>query len=59
MLDNPVPPKPNTRVKIIALEGAQTDSEIDAELIRGCERRSEATFKKIWDNPLDADHDKL
>jgi len=59
MLDDHVPLKPNTRVKLIAPEGAQTDAEIDAELIRGCERLSEATFQKIWDNPLDADYAKL
>ena len=59
VLDEPVAPKPNARVKIIAIESSANVAEVDAELIRGCERLSEATFKKIWDNPLDADYDKL
>jgi hypothetical protein len=59
VLDEPVELKPNTRVKIIAVESGATDAEVDEEIIRGCERLSEATFQKIWDNPLDADYDKL
>ena len=59
VLDEPVALKPNTRVKIIAIESSTNIAEVDAELIRGCERLSEATFQKIWDNPLDADYDKL
>jgi hypothetical protein len=55
VLDDPVALKPNTRVKIIAVENGATD----AEIIRGCERLSESVFHKIWDNPLDADYDKL
>ena len=43
------------RVKIIAVE----NDPADAEIIRGCERLSESVFQKIWDNPLDADYDKL
>jgi hypothetical protein len=59
VLDDPVALKPNTRVKIIAVENDPTDAEVDEEMIRGCERLSEAAFQKIWDNPLDADYDKL
>jgi hypothetical protein len=55
VLDDPVALKPNTRVKIIAVEKGSTD----AEIIRGCARLSESVFQKIWDNPLDADYDKL
>jgi hypothetical protein len=55
VLDDPVALKPNTRVKIIAVETGPAD----AEIIRGCERLSESVFQKIWDNPLDADYDKL
>jgi len=55
VLDDPVTLKPNTRVKIIAVETGLSD----AEIIRGCERLSESVFQKIWDNPLDADYDKL
>jgi len=55
VLDDPVALKPNTRVKIIAVENDPTD----VEMIRGCARLSESVFQKIWDNPLDADYDKL
>jgi hypothetical protein len=30
-----------------------------AEMTRGCARLSESVFQKIWDNPLDAEYDKL
>ena len=55
VLDDPVELEPNTRVKIITLE----DETPDAEIIRGCARLTESVFQKIWDNPLDADYDKL
>jgi hypothetical protein len=55
VLDDPVALEPNTRVKIIAEECGQTESEI----ARSCARLSEPVFQKIWDNPLDADYDKL
>ena len=55
VLDEPATLEPNTRVKIIAVESDETDTD----LTRACARLSEATFKKIWDNPLDADYDKL
>jgi hypothetical protein len=55
VLDDPVALKPNTRVKVIALE----DGSSEAEIIGGCTRLSESVFQKIWDNPLDADYDNL
>jgi hypothetical protein len=55
VLDDPVALKPNTRVKVIAVEG----DPAEAEMIDGCTRLSESVFQRIWDNPLDADYDKL
>jgi hypothetical protein len=55
VLDDPVALKPNTRVKIIMVDNDRTDGG----MIRDCERLSESVFQKIWDNPLDADYDKL
>ena len=55
VLDEPATLKPNTKVKIIAAE----DGETDADLARDYSKLSEDVFKKIWDNPLDADYDKL
>ena len=55
VLDEPAALKPNTKLKVIAVEGA--DSE--AELAREYARLSEPVFSKIWDNPLDAEYDKL
>jgi hypothetical protein len=55
VLDDPIALKPNTRVRIIAVE----DGSPEADIIRGCTRLSEFVFQQIWDNPLDADYDKL
>jgi len=55
VLDDPVALKPNTRVRVIALE----DGASDAKLISSCACLSESVFQRIWDNPLDADYDKL
>jgi hypothetical protein len=55
VLDEPAQLKPNTKVKVIA---AGID-ETDAGLAEGYARLSELAFQKIWDNPLDADYDKL
>jgi hypothetical protein len=54
VLDEPADLQPNTKVKIIApaaddSSGLSTDFAI----------LSEPVFKKIWDNPLDADYDAL
>ena len=55
VLDDPIALKPNTRVKVIAVE----DGTSDAELTRDCALLSESVFQKVWDNSLDADYDKL
>jgi hypothetical protein len=51
VLDEPTTLKPNTKVKVIAVE--------ETELTEAYARLSEPVFNKIWDNPLDADYDKL
>ena len=53
VLDEPATLKPNAKVKVIA-----PDAEDDG-LADGCARLSKNTFDKIWDNPLDADYDRL
>ena len=55
VLDEPVNLKPNTKVSVIVPENGETDAEIASS----CARMSETVFEKIWDNPLDADYDKL
>ena len=55
VLDDPVALKPYTRVKIITVE----EGPPDADIIRDCTRLSDSVFQRIWDNPLDADYDKL
>ena len=52
VLDEPADLKPNDKVKVIALDP-------DEEVVRDFARLSEPAFQKIWDNPLDADYDKL
>jgi hypothetical protein len=53
VLDEPVALKPNTKVKVIAPDHA------DESLIDDFTRISEPAFKRIWDNPLDAEYDTL
>jgi hypothetical protein len=54
VLDEPTDLKPNTKVKVIpAVEGSNADLTNDFAAL------SEPVFKKIWDNPLDADYDTL
>jgi hypothetical protein len=55
VLDETAALKPNTPVKVIAIENGLTDEQ----MIRACARLSESVFHKIWDNPLDAEYDKL
>ena len=52
VLDEPADLKPNDKVKVIALDA-------DEEVVRDFARLSEPAFQKIWDNPLDADYEKL
>lgn len=51
--DEPTRLMPNAEVKVIA-----PDTEDDT-LTDSCARLSEPVFKNIWDNPLDADYDRL
>ena len=53
ILDEPFALKPNTKVKVIAPE--QGDDNLGEDFAG----LSEPVFKKIWDNPLDAEYDKL
>ena len=55
VLDAPAKLRPNTKVKILVLEPAESKeaSTVDFALV------AEPTFQKIWDNALDADYDKL
>jgi hypothetical protein len=53
VLDEPARLRPNTKVTVIV-----PDSEDDG-LVDGSARLSEPAFAKIWDNPLDADYDRL
>jgi hypothetical protein len=53
VLDEPARLKPNAKVTVIAPDAN------DDGLADGCARLSESTFQTIWDNPLDADYDRL
>ena len=53
ILDEPTALKPNTKVKVLAPDDG------DSSLVDDFTRLSEPAFKKIWDNPLDAEYDKL
>ena len=55
VLDEPANLEPNTQVKIIA-PGA---GENERALVNDFAQASQATFQKLWDNPLDADYDRL
>ena len=53
VLDEPAQLKTNAKVTVLAPD-ANDDGLADA-----CARLSEPVFQKIWDNPLDADYDRL
>ena len=53
VLDEPARLKPNDKVTVVA-----PDANDDC-LTDGCMRLSETAFQNIWDNPLDADYDRL
>jgi hypothetical protein len=55
VLDEPAILAPNTKVTVIVAE----QSEINDQLVRATARLSEPVFQRIWDNPLDAEYDKL
>ena len=52
VLDEPGDLKPNDKVKVIAADAGE-------ELAQSFARLSAPAFKKIWDNPLDAEYDNL
>ena len=53
VLDEPARLKPNAKVTVLAPDAN------DDDLAGGCARLSESTFQRVWDNPLDADYDRL
>ena len=55
VLDDPIHLEPDTKLRVIVSDSGETD----AEIVQSCSRISEPAFKKIWDNALDADYDKL
>ena len=55
VLDEPIALKPNTKVKVVAAD----EEDTEADLMRACARLSEPTSAKIWDNPLDAQYERL
>ena len=55
ILDEPTGLRPNTRVKVIAMGPSETDRALIDEFAR----ISEPAFQRIWDNPLDAEYDRL
>jgi len=52
VLDEPSSLQPNAKVKVIPADES-------SDLVGEFTRMSEPVFQKIWDNPLDADYDKL
>ena len=55
VLDEPTTLKPNAKVAVIAVETGENQTDLTDDYAR----LSEGVFKKIWDNSLDADYDKL
>ena len=55
VLDEPADLKPNTKVKVIAPD----TGEDERALVDDFAQASQAAFQKVWDNPLDADYDRL
>ena len=55
VLDEPADLKPNTKVKVIAPDAG----EDERALVDDFAQASQAAFQKVWDNPLDADYDRL
>ncbi len=52
VLDEPARLELNAKVTVIA-------PDANDDLADACARLSESAFQKIWDNPLDADYDRL
>jgi hypothetical protein len=55
VLDEPADLEPNTKVKVIALASGETEKALVSDFANA----SIPAFEKIWDNPLDADYDRL
>ena len=55
VFDAPVNLPPNTKVTVLA----PGPDETDASLTEACAAASAPAFAKIWDNPLDAEYDRL
>jgi hypothetical protein len=55
ILDEPVNLAPNTKVTVIA----PRSGEIEKALVSDFASASAPAFERIWDNPLDADYDRL
>ncbi len=55
VLDEPAALEPNMKLRVLLPE----DGETETEIVRVCAQLSEPVFEKVWDNPLDADYDKL
>ena|GEM_PF-685114 len=55
VLDEPATLALNAKVRVLVPDNGETD----ADLVQSFACASEPAFKKIWDNPLDADYDKL
>ena len=53
VLDEPAQLKTNTKVTVLVPDAS------DDGLTAACTRLSEPVFQKLWDNPLDADYDRL
>ncbi len=52
VLDEPAQLKPNAKVTVLAPDD-------DDRLATACAHLSAPAFQKIWDNPLDADYERL
>lgn len=53
VLDEPAQLKPDAKVTVLAPDAC------DDGLAGACAQLSEPVFQKVWDNPLDADYDRL
>jgi hypothetical protein len=55
VLDEPASLKPNEKVKVLAPDADEAGSNLTSDFAR----LSEDSFRAVWDNPLDADYDRL
>ena len=52
VLDEPARLKPSAKVTVLV-------PDANDDLAGACARLSESTFQEVWDNPMDADYDRL